>query len=198
MIQFQNLRQGSQVFILHKSASPFVEAGTVESIANMPMLGYYPNLPMMPLDMTVRVGEKVTPYQKLPANAEAVDVVEQTSGETVTVACSKEAINAEVQNLRQKSIEAINSVEYHKQRINVCETLLKQLNPEQAEKEAQQEEMRTMKEQMSAMQKQMEQQAEINRQLLARLQENVPPSKKQKDYEHGNNQDATAPNGRNG
>lgn len=185
---FTNLRQGSSIYILHKSTTPFVDVGTVETVNNMPMLGYYPNMPAMPVDITVRVGEKVTTYQKLPANAEAVDVMEQTSGETVTIACSKDAISAEVQHLRQKSIETINSVDYHKQRITVCDTLLKQLNPEQAEKEAQQAELHSMKEQMLAMQKQMQQQAEINRQLLAQLKEGKERSKH---YEHDGDKNAT-------
>lgn len=56
MIQFQNLRQGSQVYILHKGLQPYYEVGTVESIPSLQTMSYYQNLPMMPLDLSVRVG----------------------------------------------------------------------------------------------------------------------------------------------
>lgn len=143
-----NLRQGSQLYLIHKSAStPFVEMGSVESTNNM--VGYFPTMPTMPVTLSVRCGEKVTTYQNLPPNAEAADATNRETGETVTIACTKEAANAEVQSMRQKSIEAINSVEYHRQRIAVCDSLIQQLNPEQAEKAQQQKEMNELRGQVS-------------------------------------------------
>lgn len=137
MIQFQNLRQGSQVFILHKGMTPYYEAGTVEQMPSMQMMSYYPNLPMLPLDITVRVGESLIPYRQIPPTAESAKVTSQTTGEEVCLACSKEAISAEVEMLIRQSVDTINSVEVHKQRVETCKGLLNQLNPEKV-KEAQQ------------------------------------------------------------
>lgn len=160
---FQNLRQGSQLYILHKTMTPYLEVGTVESMPQM-MMGYYQPM-MLPLDITVRVNDKVTPYKQLPPNAETANVVEQTSGEEVCIACSKEAINSEVQILMQKSIDTINSVDMHKQRIEVCKNLLNQLNPDKVREAQQAQEINDLRGQLSAMQAQM---AELTEQLKAK------------------------------
>lgn len=153
MKMFSNLKQGSQLYILHPDvAVPFVEVGIVESTNNAIPMVYYPNLPTYPVDMTVKVGEKSIPLQRLPTNAESATVTAK-DGEKLIVACTKEAINNEVEMMKQKSIEVVNSVEYHKQRIVVCDNLIKQLNPEMAEKEAQQKEISDLKEQLSEMSK---------------------------------------------
>lgn len=154
---FANLRQGSQLYILHKSApTPFVEAGSVENTSNV-MMGYYPSMPNMPINISVRTGEKVTPYQNLPPNAEVADATNNATGETITIACTKEALNAEIQALKQKSIDAINSVDWHKQRITACDNLLQQLNPEEKEKAQREQEMADMRKQMELMAKTIEQ-----------------------------------------
>lgn len=145
MIQFQNLRQGSQVYILHKGLQPYYEVGTVESIPSLQTMSYYQNLPMMPLDLSVRVGEKVIPYQHIPPTAESAKVTSQISGEEVCVACSKEAISAEVEMLIHQSVDAINSVDAHKQRIETCKNMLNQLNPEQRQKAQQAQEIESLK-----------------------------------------------------
>ena len=148
---FSNLRQGSQLHILHKSANPYVELGTIETVSNLPMYGYYPNLPAFPMDISVRVGEKVTTYQQLPSNAESAETTERTTGEQVFIACSKEVLNTELQSMRQKSCDTINSVPYHEQRIKSIDTLISQLNPEQAEKAQREKEMIEMRAQMQQM-----------------------------------------------
>ncbi len=156
MIQFQNLRQGSQVFILHKGLNPFYEVGTVESIPAMQTMSYYPSLPMLPMDLSVRVGEKVIPYQHIPPTAESAKVTSQLSGEEVCVACSKEAVSAEVEMLISQSVDAINSVEAHKQRIETCKNLLNQLNPEKLKEAQQAQEIESLKGQLADMKNMVE------------------------------------------
>lgn len=112
------------------------------------MMGYYPNLPMMPMDITVRVGEKVVPYKQLPPNAEVANTISQ-SGEEVCVACSKDAVNTELNQMMQKSIDAINSVEGHKQRIETCKALLNQLNPEKVREQQQAQEINSLRDQVA-------------------------------------------------
>lgn len=149
---FSNLRMGSQLHILHKNATPYVEIGTIETTPAMPMLGYYPNMPSVPMDIQVKVGDKVTTYQQLPANADSAEVVDRATGEQVFICCTKDALNAELQAMKQKSIETINSVEYHKQRVKAIDVLVGQINPEIAEKQAQAQEISDLRKQLQDMQ----------------------------------------------
>lgn len=174
---FANLRQGSQVYILHKTSSPYIEVGTVDTVTNMPIIGYYPNMPMMPIDINVRVGDKVMPYKQLPANAEVANGMAPGSGEEIILACTKDAITGEVQTMKQKSIETINSVNYHKQRIEVCEALLNQLNPEAAEKKAQQEEINGLRGQVSSLTSMIE---ELRKELGERTSSSSSKNKTEK------------------
>jgi hypothetical protein len=43
-------------------------------------------------------------------------------------------MNSEILNFKQKSIEAINSVDMHKSIIDECDLIISNLNPEYAEK----------------------------------------------------------------
>jgi hypothetical protein len=51
----------------------------------------------------------------------------------MVITTSREAMNAEVDSLRQKSLSIINSVGYHNKIVQDCEELLQRLNPEFAE-----------------------------------------------------------------
>ncbi|MBQ0074655.1 MAG: hypothetical protein KBT34_10720 [Prevotella sp.] len=160
MIQFQNLRQGSQVFILHKGMTPYYEVGTVEQIPAMQMMGYYQS--MIPLDITVRVNEQLIPYRQIPPTAESAKVTSQTTGEEVCLACSKEAINAEVDMLTRQSIDAINSVPMHEQRIKTLQQIHDQLNPEKVKEAQQAQEIDSLKGQVTDLSKMV---AELTAQL---------------------------------
>lgn len=131
-------------------------------------------MPSMPINISIRVGEKTIPYQNLPPNAEVADATNNATGETITIACTKEALNAEIHSLRQKSIDAINSVDWHKQRIVSCDNLLQQLNPEEREKAQREQEMVEMR-------KQMEQMAHTIAQLNTKLGEGASSSKNKKE-----------------
>ena len=150
---FSNLRAGCQLYMFHVSAvSPYVEVGSVESVTNNnPMAGFYPNLPLYPIDVTVRIGDKSVNYQKLPANAESATVTETTSGETVVIATNRDVVNTEIQAQRQKSLDILNSVDYHQKRIAALDELVRQVNPEVAEKAKQQQEISELRSQLSTM-----------------------------------------------
>jgi hypothetical protein len=64
---------------------------------------------------------------------------------------SREAMNSEILSFKQKSIDAINSVDMHKSIINECDVIISNLNPEYAEKKQQQDEMLSLKAQMAEM-----------------------------------------------
>lgn len=149
---FSNLRSNSQLYILHKDTAPYVEIGQVISVSQ-PQPRYQLNNFMSPQELVVDVvvnvnGNNVT-LQKLPANLDVAD--QGTVNGSLFIATSKEAMNSEINNLRQKSIDIINSVDYHKKIIQDCEVLLQRLNPEFAEQKQQKQEIDTLKSQMAEM-----------------------------------------------
>ena len=149
---FSNLRTGSQVYILHKDATPYVEIGQVVSVSQ-PMPKYQVNNFMQPQELIVDIGVSINGnninLQKLPAN---LDVADQGSiNGALFISTTKEAMNTEIASLRQKSQDIINSIDYHKKVIQDCEVLLQSLNPEFAEQQQQKQEIDTLKTQMSEM-----------------------------------------------
>lgn len=177
---FSNLRQGSQIYVFHKCAStPFIEMGSVEM--QNPFGSIYPTMPTMPINFSIRIGDKVIPAPNLPPNAEVADVTNSQTGETITLACSKDAINAELQTEKQKSIDSINSVDYHRQRIVTLDAIHAQLNPEVAEKAQQAQEISNLKAQMSNMANNMEELMKANRELMEQLKGERASSTKKKE-----------------
>ena len=58
-------------------------------------------------------------------------------------------MNTEINSMRQKSLDIINSIDTHKKIIQDCELLLQRLNPEFAEQKQQKQELDTLKTQVS-------------------------------------------------
>lgn len=150
---FQSLRQNSQIYIFHKGNTPMLESGTV---TNMPIPK--PKYPVPPnftqpqemvVDITVKIGDRIVNYNGLPAHLDIAD--SYSNGENIVISDSREAMNAEILSFKQKSIDAINSVDIHKSIINECDVIISNLNPEYAEKKQQQDEMLSLKAQMAEM-----------------------------------------------
>ena len=78
-------------------------------------------------------------------------------------------MNAEILSLKQKSLDVINSVDFHRNLANSCDKILSDLNPEFAEKQAQREEIDSLKAQMSEMSKNIGDLMESNRRLIEQL-----------------------------
>ena len=149
---FSNLRPNSQLYILHKDATPYVELGQVVSVSQ-PMPRYQTNTFMSPQELVVDIvvnvnGNNIT-LQKLPANLDVAD--QGTANGALFISTSRESMNTEINSLRQKSQDIINSIDYHKKVIQDCEVLLQSLNPEFAEQKQQKQEIDTLKAQISEM-----------------------------------------------
>lgn len=159
---FQSLRAGSSIFILHKCGTPGLEKGTVVNVtAPMPKYTVPPVFGQpqeMVVDMVVKVNNQDVNYQKVPAAADIADF----GMDGVVISDSREAMNAEVVNLKNKSIETISSVDYHKGIIESCNKILEDLNPEFAERQAQQNDINVLKRQMQEL-------MEMNKSLLDKL-----------------------------
>lgn len=168
------------MYILHKSQPELsVETGTVES-TNIPQLQYgpYPGILPYPVDISVRVGNQVTSYKGLPPQLTVAEVKAQNSGEGVVIALSKDAINTELDKLKQQSVNALSMQEFHQRRVISCDNVRAQLNPEEVQKAQQAAEMQEMRQQMQAMQKQIAEQQEMNKQLLAQIKSEQSSYKK--------------------
>lgn len=147
---FSNLRNNSQIYILHKDSTPYVEVGQVISVSQpqpkFPVTNFMSPQELV-VDVVVRINGSDTTLKGLPAN---LDVADQGSvNGALVITTSREAMNSEVDSLRQKSLSIINSVDYHKKVVQDCELLLQNLNPEFAEKKQQKQEIDTLKSQMS-------------------------------------------------
>jgi len=159
---FQNLRQGNQIYILNKTGKPVLETGIVVSVST-PMPKYqvppvFGQPQEMTVDLIVKVGGQDVNYQRIPASSDIADF--GTTG--IVLSDNKEAMNAEVVSLKNKSVDAINSVDFHRDIVSGCDKILEVLNPEFAERQQQQMEINTLKDQMREL-------MELNKSLLAKL-----------------------------
>lgn len=159
---FQSLRAGSSIYILHKSGAPVLEMGSIVNVtAPMPKYTVPPVFGQpqeMVVDMVVKVNGQDLNYQKVPANADIADF----GMNGVVISDSRDAMNAEVVNLKNKSIDIIGSIDFHKKVVEDCNKILENLNPEFAERQAQQNDINSLKAQMQEL-------MEMNKSLLERL-----------------------------
>ena len=149
---FSNLRINSQVYILHKDSNPYIEIGQVVSVSQ-PRPRYQTGSFITPqeqvVDMVVGVNGNNITLQSLPANLDVAD--QGTINGSLFITTSRDAMNTEINSMRQKSLDIINSVENHKKIVQDCEVLLQRLNPEFAEQKQQKQEIDMLKAQVSEM-----------------------------------------------
>lgn len=151
---FQNIRTNSQIYILHKDAQPYIEYGTVVNVSaprpkypvNTP-IGQFPQMEMV-VDVTVNIGGQQTSLQGLPAGADIADFGQNGN---IVVSCSRDAMNGEVGTMKQKSVDILGSIDYHRGVIDACDKMLHTLNPEFAAKQQQEAEIAGLKSQMKEM-----------------------------------------------
>lgn len=168
---FQSVRPSSQVYILHKGDAPRIEVGYV---SNQPIPRPKYQLPTsfgqpqeLVVDLVVKVNDQIYNYNNLPAQSDIADSF--SNGESIVLSDNKEAMNSEILNTKQKSIDIVNSRDYHEGLISKYEKLLAELNPEIAEKQEQKQELDTLKAQMSEMSKSIASLMETNRSLIEKL-----------------------------
>lgn len=169
---FQSVRPNSQIFIFHKGDTPSIEIGNV---TNQPMPRPKYQLPAtfgqpqeLVVDLVVKIGDRTVNYNSLPAQLDIAD--SSSNGENIVISDSRDAMNAEILNLKQKSTDIVNSVDFHKGLIDEYEKVLAQLNPELAEKQEQKQELDTLRAQMAEMSRSISALMETNRQLIEKLQ----------------------------
>ena len=149
---FSNLRTNSQLYILHRDATPYIEIGQVVSVSQ-PRPRYQTSSYIAPqeqvVDIVVEINGNNITLQSLPANLDVAD--QGTINGSLFISTQRDAMNTEINSMRQKSLDIINSVEHHKKVIQDCEVLLLRLNPEFTEQKQQKQEIDMLKTQMSEM-----------------------------------------------
>lgn len=160
---FSNLRINSQIYILHRDTTPYIEIGQVVSVSQ-PRPKYQTNNYITPQEQVVDIvvgvnGNNIT-LQSLPANLDVAD--QGTINGSLFITTQRDAMNTEINSMRQKSLDIINSIDHHKKVIQDCEVLLQRLNPEFAEQKQQKQEIDMLKTQMSEIMSDM-------RELMAQL-----------------------------
>lgn len=154
---FQSVRPNSPIYVFHKGDNVRLETGYV---VNQPIPKPKYQMPHnfgqtqeMIVDLVVKLNDMTVNYNALPAQLDIAD--SYSNGENIVISDSRDAMNAEIISLKQKSIDIINSVDYHKSLINQYDKLLADFNPEMAEKQAQQQEIAQLRDQMNEMSKNM-------------------------------------------
>ncbi len=159
-MSFSSLRGGSSsLYILTREGVPSVNVGSVVSVSapvpkyGMPMA--FGQQPEMVVDITVKVDGKQGQFFKVPANADVCEYENNGVKTQYILATSREAINAEVNSLRQQAVGIIDSVDHNRQVVAACDEMLRKLNPEFAEKQRQEREISELKQQLATQQSQM-------------------------------------------
>lgn len=165
---FSNLRTNSQVYILHRDATPYVEIGQVVSVSQPRprfQTGNYITPQEQVVDVVVNISGNSVTLQSLPANLDVAD--QGTINGSLFISTSRDAMNTEINSMRQKSLDIISSVDAHKKTVQDCELLLQRLNPEFAEQKQQKQEIDMLKTQVSEMMNGM-------KELMAQLKKETP------------------------
>lgn len=154
---FQSVRPNSPIYVLHKGDNPRLETGYV---ANQPIPKPKYQMPHtfgqpqeMIVDLVIKLNDASINLASIPANLDIAD--SYSNGESIVISDSREAMNSEIISLKQKSLDLLNSVEYHKSLIASYDKILSDFNPEMAEKQAQQQEIAGLRNQIDELSKSM-------------------------------------------
>jgi len=154
---FQSVRPNSPIYVLHKGDNPRLETGYV---ANQPIPKPKYQMPHnfgqpqeMIVDLVIKLNDSTINLNSIPANLDIAD--SYSNGESIVISDSREAMNSEIISLKQKSVDLLNSVDYHKSLIINYDKLLSDFNPEMAEKQAQQQEIAGLRNQIDELSKSM-------------------------------------------
>lgn len=170
---FQSVRQNGKVYILHKNDNPSIEIGVVSS---NPVVRPKYAIPQtfgrqdMVVDLTVSTDSGVSNFKDIPASLDIADLY--IGNECVTLSDSRDAINAEVLSLKKRSQDIIDGCERNKTLVAVYDDILREINPEFAEKQAQRDEIDLLKTQMKTISDNMNELMNTNRLLVEKLSVN--------------------------
>ena len=148
---FQSLRVNQPFYILYKEVPPRVEVGAVTSVSQpvykFPSAQPFGSPQEQVVDVYVNVNGSQRQFQQLPANKETADF----GVNNCFVSASRDAMNAEVVNLKNAAETRINNIGEEHQKVEGYNAILQQINPEYAEKQRQEAEICNLKQQVAQM-----------------------------------------------
>ena len=141
---FSTLRQNSPIYIPDKKGSPVLKKGIIESVSpQRSKSGSFYGQPLdMVVDIVVNVDGSKEEFKNIPASLNIAN-----DGNLV-ISESKEAMSTEVDSMLSISKQILESVDYHKEVIDRCEYILKDLNPQFAKDKLQEEKINSLEERM--------------------------------------------------
>lgn len=177
---FSSSRVNQTIYILYKDSVPRIEIGNITQVTQpvfkFPAAPQFGQMQEQVVDIYANVGGAQRQFQQLPANKESADF--GTGNVFVTI--SRDAMNAEISNLKNESVSIINRVEEERQKIVKYDEILMQLNPEFAEKQRQEHEINSLKSQMATMASDNAEMKNMIAKLLAKLDDDGNKSTKNK------------------
>ena len=137
---FSTLRQNSPIYVLDKKDSPVLKKGIIESVGpQRSRTGSFYGQPMdMIVDIRVNIDGTSQEFKNIPANLSIAN------DGNIVISETKEAMSTEVDSMLSISKQILESVDYHKDVIEKCEQILKDLNPQFAKDKLQEEKINSL------------------------------------------------------
>ena len=137
---FSTLRQNSPIYVLDKKDFPVLKKGIIETVSpQRSRTGSFYGQPMdMIVDIRVNIDGTSQEFKNIPANLSIVN------DGNIVISETKEAMSTEVDSMLSISKQILESVDYHKDVIEKCEQILKDLNPQFAKDKLQEEKINSL------------------------------------------------------
>ena len=137
---FSTLRQNRPIYVLDKKDSPVLKKGIIETVSpQRSRTGSFYGQPMdMIVDIRVNIDGTSQEFKNIPANLSIAN------DGNIVISETKEAMSTEVDSMLSISKQILESVDYHKDVIEKCEQILKDLNPQFAKDKFQEEKINSL------------------------------------------------------
>ena len=137
---FSTLRQNSPIYVLDKKDSPVLKKGIIETVSpQRSRTGSFYGQPMyMIVDIRVNIDGTSQEFKNIPASLSIAN------DGNIVISETKEAMSTEVDSMLSISKQILESVDYHKDVIEKCEQILKDLNPQFAKDKLQEEKINSL------------------------------------------------------
>ena len=137
---FSTLRQNSPIYVLDKKDSPVLKKAIIETVSpQRSRTGSFYGQPMdMIVDIRVNIDGTSQEFKNIPASLSIAN------DGNIVISETKEAMSTEVDSMLSISKQILESVDYHKDVIEKCEQILKDLNPQFAKDKFQEEKINSL------------------------------------------------------
>ena len=137
---FSTLRQNSPIYVLDKKDSPVLKKGIIETVSpQRSRTGSFYGQPMdMIVDIRVNIDGTSQEFKNIPASLSIAN------DGNIVISETKEAMSTEVDSMLSISKQILESIDYHKDVIEKCEQILKDLNPQFAKDKLQEEKINSL------------------------------------------------------